>query len=104
MSPVEANPPIPHESKSAKKKKAKAEAAAKDNAPPASVESDSTKPNAENTTDASYESPYMKELYKFVEQSHYLKATCGTDISLGASVTSRRSWYGFDSSMSSRDD
>ncbi|KAL8863961.1 MAG: hypothetical protein Q9198_010200 [Flavoplaca austrocitrina] len=79
MSPVEANPPIPHESKSAKKKKAKAEAAAKDNAPPASVESDSTKPNAENTTDASYESPYMKELYNIRNVKKKLNATQRVD-------------------------
>ncbi|KAI4261916.1 MAG: hypothetical protein L6R42_002897 [Xanthoria sp. 1 TBL-2021] len=66
MSAIESNPPIPQESKSAKKKKAKAEAAAKDNAPQPSVDSDSAKPNAETTTDGSYESPYMKELYKSI--------------------------------------
>lgn len=66
MSAIESNPPIPQESKSAKKKKAKADAAAKDNAPQPSVDSDSAKPNAETTTDGSYESPYMKELYKSV--------------------------------------
>ncbi|KAL8912634.1 MAG: hypothetical protein Q9171_002359 [Xanthocarpia ochracea] len=65
MSAMESNPSISQESKSAKKKKAKAEAAAKDNAPQPSVDSDSAKPNAETTTDgSSYESPYMKELYK----------------------------------------
>ncbi len=66
MSTMESNPQIPQESKSAKKKKAKAEAAAKDIVPQPSVDSDSAKPNTETTTDGSYESPYMKELYKSV--------------------------------------
>ncbi|KAL8679985.1 MAG: hypothetical protein Q9186_003801 [Xanthomendoza sp. 1 TL-2023] len=66
MSAVESNPPISQESKSAKKKKAKAEAAAKDNTPHPSVDTNIPKANGESTTDGSYESPYMKELYKSI--------------------------------------
>lgn len=68
MSGVEANPLISQESKSAKKKKAKAEAAAKDTTAQPHPDAEATKSNAENPTngDGSYESPYMKELYKCV--------------------------------------
>ncbi|KAL8806992.1 MAG: hypothetical protein Q9182_000973 [Xanthomendoza sp. 2 TL-2023] len=63
MSAADSNPPISQESKSAKKKKAKAEAAAKDNPPQPSVDTESPKANGESASDGSYESPYMKELY-----------------------------------------
>ncbi|KAL8810724.1 MAG: hypothetical protein Q9200_002346 [Gallowayella weberi] len=66
MSAVDSNPPISQESKSAKKKKAKAEAAAKDNPPQSSVDTESPKANGESASDGSYESPYMKELYKSI--------------------------------------
>ncbi|KAL8670339.1 MAG: hypothetical protein Q9168_005113 [Polycauliona sp. 1 TL-2023] len=81
MSAIESNPQIPQESKSSKKKKAKAEAAAKDNAPPAlaSIESDTPKPNAENTSDGSYESPYVKELYNIRNVKKKLNATQRVD-------------------------
>ena len=54
------------ESKSAKKKKAKAEAAAP--TPNASLESeaDGRRPSDTNGADVSYESPYLKELHKYV--------------------------------------
>lgn len=92
MSAVESNPPISQESKSAKKKKAKAEAAAKENAPQPSVDTDATKANVESTMDGSYESPYMKELYKCVwALIATLHAACKIDTQAGASETSRRS-------------
>ncbi|KAI4225542.1 MAG: hypothetical protein LQ349_007053 [Xanthoria aureola] len=79
MSTMESNPQIPQESKSAKKKKAKAEAAAKDIAPQPSVDSDSAKPNTETATDGSYESPYMKELYNIRNVKKKLNATQRVD-------------------------
>lgn len=69
MSGVEANPPTSQESKTAKKKKAKAGAAAKETAVQPTVEADVSKSSVDlstNGADASYESPYMKELYKCV--------------------------------------
>ncbi|KAL8938298.1 MAG: hypothetical protein Q9211_003276 [Gyalolechia sp. 1 TL-2023] len=69
MSGVESNPVVPQESKSAKKKKAKAEAAVKDTTAQSNAESENVKPNVENTAngaDGAYESPYMKELYKSI--------------------------------------
>lgn len=69
MSGVESNPVLPQESKSAKKKKAKAEAAVKDTTTQPNVDSENVKPNAENTAngaDGAYESPYMRELYKSI--------------------------------------
>lgn len=69
--PTTSNPPVQNESKSAKKKKAKAEVPAHvSNAP-------STTPSAEagagqavaetptNGADGTFESPYIKELYKY---------------------------------------
>ncbi|KAL8853321.1 MAG: hypothetical protein Q9221_001797 [Calogaya cf. arnoldii] len=79
MSAIESNPPLPQESKSAKKKKAKAEAAAKDSAPQPSVDSDSAKPSAETTNDGPYESPYMKELYNIRNVKKKLNATQRVD-------------------------
>ncbi|KAL8717428.1 MAG: hypothetical protein Q9225_005327 [Loekoesia sp. 1 TL-2023] len=69
MSGVESNPAVPQESKSAKKKKARAEAAARETTAQPSTESETTKPSVENPTDGAdgtYESPYMKELYKSI--------------------------------------
>ncbi|KAI4119845.1 MAG: hypothetical protein LQ345_000312 [Seirophora villosa] len=69
MSGVEANPPTSQESKTAKKKKAKAGAAAKETAVQPTVEADVSKSSVDlstNGADASYESPYMKELYKSI--------------------------------------
>ncbi|KAL8736049.1 MAG: hypothetical protein Q9181_002598 [Wetmoreana brouardii] len=60
---------MPQESKSAKKKKAKAEAAAKETTVQPNVDTEAGKSNAENASngaDGSYESPYMKELYKSI--------------------------------------
>lgn len=74
MSGVEANPSVSQESKSAKKKKAKAEAAAKDISIQPNVEVEATKTNIENPingVDGSYESPYMKELYKCVRDTGF---------------------------------
>ncbi|KAL8789594.1 MAG: hypothetical protein Q9213_001030 [Squamulea squamosa] len=79
MSAMESNPSIPQESKSAKKKKAKAEAAAKDNNPQSSIDAESAKPNAETTTDGAYESPYMKELYNIRNVKKKLNATQRVD-------------------------
>ncbi|KAI4184530.1 MAG: hypothetical protein L6R41_004681 [Letrouitia leprolyta] len=69
MSGVESNPVVPQESKSAKKKKAKAEAAVKDTTTQPNVISENAKFNAEimaNGADGAYESPYMRELYKSI--------------------------------------
>lgn len=69
MSGVEANPAMPQESKTAKKKKAKAEAAAKETTVQPIVDADVSKSSVEtsaNGPDGTYESPYMKELYKCV--------------------------------------
>lgn len=56
------------ESKSAKKKKAKAEAAAPSPAAPPEPETTMGQTAADGTTnggDGAYESPYLKELYKY---------------------------------------
>lgn len=93
MSGVESNPPVPQESKSAKKKKAKAEAAAKDTTVQPNLKTEATKSNDENTTngaDGSYESPYVKELHKWVKV--VIPKGCMTDDMTGASAMSRRSW------------
>ncbi|KAL8712813.1 MAG: hypothetical protein Q9220_003021 [cf. Caloplaca sp. 1 TL-2023] len=69
MSAVESNPPVLQESKSAKKKKAKAEAAAKEVPTQPKAESEAVKPSIESPSDGSdgpYESPYMKELHKSI--------------------------------------
>lgn len=68
MSGVESNPPISQESKSAKKKKAKAEAAAKVSTVQPGSEPEAAKSPVENVTngvDGPNESPYMKELNKY---------------------------------------
>jgi len=58
------NPTVKTESKSAKKKKAKAEAAI-ESPPVATLEVDQAADHVESTNgDAEYESPYIKELYK----------------------------------------
>ncbi|KAL9022091.1 MAG: hypothetical protein Q9185_000709 [Variospora sp. 1 TL-2023] len=69
MSGVEANPPPSQESKTARKKKAKAGASAKETNVQPTVDADVPKPTVDvstNGADGSYESPYMKELYKSV--------------------------------------
>lgn len=76
MSGVESNPAVPQESKSAKKKKAKAEAAAKETTTQPNFEAENTKPTVENPTDGAdgtYESPYMKELYKCVQGTDHFQ-------------------------------
>ncbi len=85
------------ESKSAKKKKAKAEAAAP--TPPAPSESEAAggrRPSdgATNGADGSYESPYLKELHKYVSYGSKSCKVHSTDlfVLLGIFVTSRRSW------------
>ena len=63
------NPDVHSESKSAKKKKAKAEAAAAASAAssPAVPESSNTDtPESAANSDGTFESPYLKELYKSV--------------------------------------
>ena len=96
MSGVESNPALPQESKSAKKKKAKAEAAAKDVTVQPSIESEAIKTNVENPTngaDGAYESPYMKELYKYVRGTVRVEPLIrDADDETGASGTLRRSW------------
>ena len=68
MSTTQSSQPQPHpESKSAKKKKAKAEAPAQSSA--ATPEPDAAgglNDGATNGADGAYESPYLKELYKYV--------------------------------------
>ena len=57
------------ESKSAKKKKAKAEISAKASSVPSDGDAGAPPPAADVTTngaDGAYESPYLKELYKYV--------------------------------------
>lgn len=57
------------ESKSAKKKKAKAEVSAKASSVPSDGDAGAAPPAADATTngaDSAYESPYLKELYKYV--------------------------------------
>ncbi|KAL8656305.1 MAG: hypothetical protein Q9210_000343 [Variospora velana] len=69
MSGVEANPPVSQESKTARKKKAKAGGSAKETAVQPTVEADVSKSTVDvstNGADGSYESPYMKELYKSI--------------------------------------
>lgn len=69
MSGVEANPPPSQESKTARKKKAKAGASAKETNVQPTVDADVPKSTVDvstNGADGSYESPYMKELYKSV--------------------------------------
>lgn len=71
-STVISNPPTQNESKSAKKKKAKAEvpanaSGATSNTPSAEVGAGATPTEGTtNGVEGSYESPYMKELYKLV--------------------------------------
>ncbi|KAI4243638.1 MAG: hypothetical protein LQ352_006991 [Teloschistes flavicans] len=67
MSGIESNPPLSQESKSAKKKKAKAEAAGKITTVQPSLDPEAAKSPVENVTngvDGPYESPYVKELNK----------------------------------------
>lgn len=96
MSGVESNPVVAQESKSAKKKKAKAEAAVKDTTVQSNLESETIKPNVENIAngvDGAYESPYMKELYKYVRGiGHFRRSVSTSDCEAGAFVMSRRSW------------
>ena len=69
MSASEANPPMRQESKSAKKKKAKAEGPAKEATAQPEVDAGATKSNVDGSTngvDGAYESPYLKELYKYI--------------------------------------
>lgn len=57
------------ESKSAKKKKAKAEVSAKGSSLPSDGDAGAAQPPADaatNGADGAYESPYLKELYKYV--------------------------------------
>lgn len=95
MSGVEANPPVSQESKSAKKKKAKSGATAKETTVQSNVETEAGKPTSETPTngiDGSYESPYMKELYKCVGRTSIPFVTRKTaDVRIGAFATSRRS-------------
>lgn len=67
------NPEVRSESKSAMKKRAKAEAAAAASAAssPAVPETNTDSPESANG-DGSYESPYLKELYKSVFRSNLL--------------------------------
>jgi hypothetical protein len=64
--------PVPQsqqESKSAKKKKAKAEASAKGSSVPPDSDTGAVQPPMDaptNGADGAYESPYLKELYKYV--------------------------------------
>ena len=73
MSTAQVSSSIAHsESKSARKKKAKAEAPIQATASPTEPESaigQTTADGAVTGADASYESPYIKELYKY---AHYL--------------------------------
>jgi hypothetical protein len=58
-----------HESKSAKKKKAKAEVPVKGSSVPSDGDAGAGQPSANaptNGADGGYESPYLKELYKYV--------------------------------------
>ena len=104
------NPPLATESKSKKKKQAKAEVPANasnetSNAPSGEVGAGATP--AEGTTngvEGNYESPYLKELYKLDRLSYIseLKAGSGCVLSWerkadnlvheGISVTSTRNW------------
>lgn len=64
------------ESRSAKKKKAKAEVAAKGSSVPSDGDAGATQPSADATTngaDGTYESPYLKELYKYVPYCYVLE-------------------------------
>ena len=71
MSTAQVSSSISHsESKSARKKKAKAEAPIQATASPIEPESGigpTTADSAVAGTDASYESPYIKELYKYAD-------------------------------------
>lgn len=63
------NASAPSESKSAKKKKAKVEALAPSALPSTDAETGNGSNHADvgvNGADSSYESPYIKELYKYV--------------------------------------
>ncbi|KAL8872043.1 MAG: hypothetical protein Q9174_002257 [Haloplaca sp. 1 TL-2023] len=83
MSGVGSNPPATQESKSAKKKKAKAEAAAKDITAQPTIQNGSPNSNDEHVTngaEASYESPYLRELHKSIRnQKKKLTATQKVD-------------------------
>ncbi|KAL9578105.1 MAG: hypothetical protein Q9212_005936 [Teloschistes hypoglaucus] len=79
MSGVESNPPVAQESKSAKKKKAKAEAAAKVSTVQPGSEPEAAKSPVENGTngvDGPNESPYMKELNKNIRSIKKKLAAC----------------------------
>ncbi|KAL8640377.1 MAG: hypothetical protein Q9228_002691 [Teloschistes exilis] len=79
MSGVESNPPVSQESKSAKKKKAKAEAAAKVSTVQPGSEPEAAKSPVENVTngvDGPNESPYMKELNKNIRSIKKKLAAC----------------------------
>ena len=84
------NPAAPTESKSARKKKAKAEGAATPNPEPTSAtESKGEYANGESATD----SPYLKELHKFVASVRNLpQEDSNANTFQGTSVTSRKNW------------
>lgn len=97
MSGVESNPPVSQESKSAKKKKAKAEAAAKVSTVQPGSEPEAAKSPAENGTngvDGPNESPYMKELNKYaiIRRFRFWSLDKAKHL-LGTFAASRRSWY-----------
>ncbi len=72
MSTIQNTQPSAHpESKSAKKKKAKAEAAAPTPAVPSESEAGRGRRASDGATnggDGSYESPYLRELHKYVQE------------------------------------
>lgn len=64
------NPPTRSDSKSSKKKKAKAEAATQPPAPISEEDAGARQTTPEDPTnggEGSYESPYIKELYKYAQ-------------------------------------
>lgn len=97
MSGIESNPPLSQESKSAKKKKAKAEAAGKITTVQPSLDPEAAKSPVENVTngvDGPYESPYVKELNKcasIIMSPHPCFDKANSMV--GIFATSRRSWY-----------
>lgn len=91
-----ANPPI--ESKTAKKKKAKAEVA-QSQPPPASTESEvgarrDSADGAVNGADGTYESPYIKELQKCADVTRWRDSRTRANFSCPTetSATLKRSW------------
>ena len=102
MSAIQNNQSQPlSESKSAKKKKAKAEAEASARPPSAAAEQEApagqTTDATPNGIDSTYESPYLKELYKYVIILYVARCIWPADplIQLETSATSRRNWYEF---------